>query len=221
MLLPSIARWRPRLLMAASLMLVIPALTTGPAAAAVLPYQDPSQPVSVRVEDLLSRMSLDEKIGQMTQAERKSVTNADITNYRLGSLLSGGGSAPTPNTAINVGDGQTPLFPYGAGDAFPATQNPYNVMGAAYYDDQRGTGLERCSDSGCGQDVGWISAGDYLGYSDVDFGTTSPASVKTRLASAPGRAGRSSTTSTPRQAPCWPPYPSATPVAGSPGRAER
>lgn len=52
-----------------------------------------------RVADLLSRMSLAERTGQMTQAERGAVgTGADITADDLGSLLSGGGSTPTPNT---------------------------------------------------------------------------------------------------------------------------
>src|SRR5207237_9148078 len=63
------------------------------AVAQSLPYQDPSLPIATRVNDLLGRMSLDEKIGQMTQAERGSVTNAQITQFRLGSTLSGGGSA--------------------------------------------------------------------------------------------------------------------------------
>lgn len=64
------------------------------------PYQDPSLPVAERVADLLGRMSLAEKIGQMTQAERADV-DADpslITENRLGSVLSGGGSVPDPNT---------------------------------------------------------------------------------------------------------------------------
>ncbi|MFC9973076.1 glycoside hydrolase family 3 protein [Spirillospora sp. NPDC127200] len=61
-------------------------------------------PVDRRVEALLKRMSLDEKIGQMTQAERQNVTHDDITRYRLGSLLSGGGSVPTPNNAASWAD---------------------------------------------------------------------------------------------------------------------
>jgi beta-glucosidase len=45
-------------------------------------------------------MTLAEKIGQMTQAERASVDTdtSKITTDNLGSLLSGGGSVPTPNT---------------------------------------------------------------------------------------------------------------------------
>ncbi|WP_053175222.1 glycoside hydrolase family 3 N-terminal domain-containing protein [Nonomuraea sp. SBT364] len=68
------------------------------------PYKDPALPVATRVADLMSRMSLDEKIGQMTQAERGSVSASDITTYRLGSVLSGGGSAPSPNTATSWAD---------------------------------------------------------------------------------------------------------------------
>jgi beta-glucosidase len=68
--------------------------------------EEPSSPndqlpsVSERVNSLLSQMSLEEKIGQMTQAERGALQNiTDIKTYFLGSLLSGGGSAPSTNSA--------------------------------------------------------------------------------------------------------------------------
>ncbi|GIE99844.1 glycoside hydrolase family 3 N-terminal domain-containing protein [Paractinoplanes rishiriensis] len=84
------------------------ALFVTPPAAAVaddaLPYQDPSLPVATRVTDLLGRMSLDDKVGQMTQSERGITTAADVTAYRVGSILSGGGSAPTPNNAAGWAD---------------------------------------------------------------------------------------------------------------------
>jgi len=63
-------------------------------------YLDARQPTARRVADLLGRMTLDEKVGQMTQAERGGI-DADptqITTLGLGSVLSGGGSVPTPNT---------------------------------------------------------------------------------------------------------------------------
>ncbi|GGV10645.1 hypothetical protein GCM10010260_56410 [Streptomyces filipinensis] len=64
-----------------------------------LPYLNAELPVRRRVADLLSRMSPEEKAGQMTQAERGAVgSGGDIAAYDLGSLLSGGGSTPTPNT---------------------------------------------------------------------------------------------------------------------------
>ena len=62
-------------------------------------YTDSSQPVEARVEDLLKRMTLEEKIGQMTQVEKDSIQAGDITRYYIGSILSGGGGAPKENSA--------------------------------------------------------------------------------------------------------------------------
>lgn len=66
-------------------------------------YLDPSASNDSRVEDLLAKMTLDEKIGQMTQADHAAVSNLDdVKNYYLGSILSGGGSDPTPeNTPLD------------------------------------------------------------------------------------------------------------------------
>ncbi len=63
-------------------------------------YLDAVLPVKQRVRDLLGRMSLAEKVGQMTQAERGAATSDPtlVATLGLGSVLSGGGSAPTPNT---------------------------------------------------------------------------------------------------------------------------
>lgn len=77
-----------------------PALAAPPAPPANAPYLNPRLPVSKRVDDLLRRMTLEEKVGQMTQAERGAVDeNRDqITELKLGSILSGGGSVPADNT---------------------------------------------------------------------------------------------------------------------------
>ena len=82
--------------------LVAAGLAPAAAAAAVPPYKNPSLPVAQRVEDLLSRMRLDEKIGQMTQTERYQVFDdaQPITSWKLGSILSGGGSTPAQNTPV-------------------------------------------------------------------------------------------------------------------------
>jgi beta-glucosidase len=46
--------------------------------------------------DCLSKMTLDEKIGQMTQVEKNALNpSSDISTYFLGSLLSGGGEGPS------------------------------------------------------------------------------------------------------------------------------
>ncbi len=48
----------------------------------------------------MREMTLDEKIGQMTQADRGYLRDeGDIARYFLGSVLSGGGSSPPDNTA--------------------------------------------------------------------------------------------------------------------------
>jgi len=46
----------------------------------------------------MSRMTLAEKIGQMTQIERYVITANVLRDYSIGSILSGGGSAPQFNT---------------------------------------------------------------------------------------------------------------------------
>jgi len=61
-------------------------------------YKDSGRPVDARVEDLLSRMSLDEKIGQMTQAENNSISSEEGAKYYLGSVLSGGDGISSTNT---------------------------------------------------------------------------------------------------------------------------
>lgn len=50
-----------------------------------------------RVESLVARMSLEEKIGQLVQADLCCVTPADVKQYHLGSILVGGNSGPGGN----------------------------------------------------------------------------------------------------------------------------
>ena len=55
------------------------------------------QTIKQHVEALLQKMSLDQKIGQMTQTERMVITPAEVKEYHIGSVLSGGGSIPGDN----------------------------------------------------------------------------------------------------------------------------
>jgi beta-glucosidase len=118
-------------------------------------YKDASQPITARVEDLLARMTLEEKIGQMTQIER-SVATADVmTNYYIGSVLSGGGSVPAPQaspaTWMNMVDGlqkgamstrlQIPMI-YG----IDAVHGHNNVYGATIFPHNVGLGATRDPD---------------------------------------------------------------------------
>ncbi|MBA3872663.1 MAG: glycoside hydrolase family 3 C-terminal domain-containing protein [Anaerolineae bacterium] len=63
------------------------------------PYKNASLPVEDRVNDLLARMTVAEKIGQMTQVEKNSIKLTDIDGLFIGSLLSGGGGYPSDNSA--------------------------------------------------------------------------------------------------------------------------
>jgi beta-glucosidase len=47
-----------------------------------------------RMRAIMARMSLEQKVGQVIQADVGSVTPEDVTRYHLGSILNGGNSAP-------------------------------------------------------------------------------------------------------------------------------
>ena len=100
----------------------------------------------------IERMTLRQKIGQMTMAERKSVTPADVKRFALGAVLSGGGSHPAGNAPADwvgmtdtfwqaaVGDPDSPGVPilfgcdavHGNNSVSGATIFPHNIgLGAA------------------------------------------------------------------------------------------
>ena len=54
--------------------------------------------ISKKVSELIDSMTLDEKVGQMTQIDQRFLdTITDLSTYSIGSLLSGGGSHPKVN----------------------------------------------------------------------------------------------------------------------------
>lgn len=63
-------------------------------------YMDASQNVEVRIEALLSQMTLEEKAAQMVQPEQNGLTPEDVKKYGIGSVLSGGGSAPASGNTM-------------------------------------------------------------------------------------------------------------------------
>jgi beta-glucosidase len=74
-----------------------------------LPYLDPTLPVSTRVADLMSRMTQQEKVGQMMEGDRtqfgnpgtsttSNTTSNDVRAWTIGSILSGSGDVPSPNS---------------------------------------------------------------------------------------------------------------------------
>lgn len=62
-------------------------------------YKQANQPIDARVKDLLERMTLEEKIGQMSLVDKNSLDKIeDISKYSLGGILSGAGAKPSNNT---------------------------------------------------------------------------------------------------------------------------
>ncbi|KAL2454384.1 Glycosyl hydrolase family protein [Abeliophyllum distichum] len=109
-------------------------------------YKDPKHPINHRIKDLLGRMTLEEKIGQMVQIDRTVASAEVMKKYYIGSVLSGGGSVPakkaSPKTWVDmVNDFQMgslstrlgiPMIygidaVHGHGNVYNATLFPHNV----------------------------------------------------------------------------------------------
>lgn len=112
--------------------------------------------LETRVQEIVAGMSLAQKIGQMTQAEIKSITPDQVRQYYIGSVLNGGGSWPGGNKQARVGDWLALAESYrdaslhtdaaipipiiwgtdavhGHGNVFGATLFPHNIgLGAAH-----------------------------------------------------------------------------------------
>ncbi|XP_051192944.2 uncharacterized protein [Lolium perenne] len=117
-------------------------------------YKDASAPVEARVRDLLGRMTLREKAGQMAQVERVvvSVSPRALTELGAGSVLSGGGSAPseraTPSEWARMVD-DTQRLALASRLAIPvlygvdAVHGHNNVYGATVFPHNVGLGASR------------------------------------------------------------------------------
>lgn len=58
------------------------------------PPLDPA--IEAQISDIMAKMTIEQKVGQVIQADSGSVTPEEVKQYRLGSVLSGGNSAPGP-----------------------------------------------------------------------------------------------------------------------------
>ena len=127
-------------------------------------FRDSHLPTEQRVEDLLSRMTIEEKIGQLALVEKNSMKMKDVATYGIGGVLSGGGGKPIPNTPeawlAMVEDFKTstknsrlgiPIF-YGV----DAVHGHSNVPGATIFPHNIGLGATR--DPELLQKIGMITA---------------------------------------------------------------
>ena len=67
-----------------------------------LPYRDATLPIPERIEDLLSRMTLPEKVGQMMQLDSRDGVDGLVAGYHVGSILHT--SPETLNRAIDLAE---------------------------------------------------------------------------------------------------------------------
>lgn len=109
------------------------------------------QQQETQINAILERLSLEQKVAQMIQADIGSVTPEEIEQYRIGSVLNGGGQTPFNNrqataqqwvdladalyrASMNPGEGITPIpiiwgtdAVHGHGNVRGATLFPHNI----------------------------------------------------------------------------------------------
>jgi beta-glucosidase len=172
-----------------ALLLAIGVLASGgsgrdAAAQATLPYQDASLTPEQRADDLLPRMSLEEKVGQMTQINATALQgnigdpwdrgplNDEILNDVLctnlsGSILSGGGASPAVNTprawtemTNRIQEVALGCQPHGIPIIYgiDAVHGHNNVLGATMFPHQFGLGA--AYDTGLARELGHATATD-------------------------------------------------------------
>lgn len=83
-------------------------LASGAAAAHIWPRAEfpraTNAALEARVHSIVAGMTLEQKIGQITQADIRSITPEDVRRYYIGSILNGGGAWPAMNMHSSVDD---------------------------------------------------------------------------------------------------------------------
>ncbi|KAG8367488.1 hypothetical protein BUALT_Bualt16G0077200 [Buddleja alternifolia] len=67
-------------------------------------YKDPKQHMNIRIKVLLDQMTLEEKIAQMAQIDKRQVTAETLREYSIGSLISAAGATPHENHSATPED---------------------------------------------------------------------------------------------------------------------
>jgi beta-glucosidase len=60
--------------------------------------------IEAAIADLLAKMTLEQKVGQMVQAEIKAIKPEEVKQYHIGSVLNGGGSWPNNSKEATAQD---------------------------------------------------------------------------------------------------------------------
>lgn len=117
--------------------------------------------LEARIDDLLGRMSLEQKIGQVIMPDIASITPADMRAYHFGTILNGGNSAPGNNERAPPADWLALADAYweasvsprsDGGPAIPmmwatdAIHGHNNIVGATIFPHNIGLGATRDAD---------------------------------------------------------------------------
>lgn len=113
-----------------------------------LPYMDEELSTAQRVEDLMSRMTNEDKAGQMVQGMIGAVSYTEMTELGLGSVLSGGGAVPGDGSVqswqLAIGNYQDGAMATSLGIPFiygiDAVHGHSNVYGAVIFPQNIGLG---------------------------------------------------------------------------------
>lgn len=130
--------------------------------------------IEQRIDRLLARMTLEEKVGQIIQADILKVTPEQVRDYNLGSILNGGGSAPggdnrtTPDKWLELADAfwdaSTDTSDGGVGIpaiwGTDAVHGHSNVLGATLFPHNIGLGM--ANDPDLMYDIGRVTALEIL-----------------------------------------------------------
>ena len=110
-----------------------------------------------RIDALLAAMTIEEKVGQIVQADITTITPDDLRKYRLGSILAGGNSDPgnqynaKPEAWLALADAfwEASMDTRGGGKAIPvifgidAVHGQSNIVGATLFPHNIGLGATR------------------------------------------------------------------------------
>ncbi len=113
--------------------------------------------IETRIDEIMAQMTLEQKVGQTIQADSGAVTPEEVKRYRLGSVLSGGNSAPGPlpyaaaPTWLAIADAywNASTDPEGVDVAIPiiwgidAVHGHTNLLGATVFPHNVGLGAAR------------------------------------------------------------------------------
>ncbi|MDR6842624.1 glycoside hydrolase family 3 protein [Pseudoxanthomonas sacheonensis] len=120
--------------------------------------EDPA--LEKRIDELMAKMTVEEKVGQIVQGDIASLTPEDVRKYRLGSVLAGGNSDPggkynaTPAQWLALADAfyEASMDTSTGGKAIPilfgidAVHGQSNIVGATLFPHNIGLGATRNPD---------------------------------------------------------------------------